>query len=169
MRTPWWLPLALLFPAALLQSSLFPAIGFISARPDLVLTMVVIWAVLRGVREALIWAFTGGLLLDLFSQSPLGTAALALVLVGFCCSAGEASVFRTSFLLPTVIVFWASVAYGVLYLFLLRTHQYPVEWLGTLRYSVVPSALLSTGSAPVLYWLLGKIERRTRAIPAVEW
>ena len=169
MKTPWWLAPSLLFFAALLQASLLPALGLDRARPELVVTAVVVWAVLRGAREALPWAFMGGLLLDLFSQGPFGTAALALVVVAFCSSVGEASVFRTNFLLPTVIVFWAGVLYGVLYLFLLRTHQFPVDWLGTLRHSVVPSALLSTVCAPPVYWLLSRIERRTRAIVPVEW
>jgi rod shape-determining protein MreD len=169
MRTPWWFPAGLLFLAALLQSTLLPTLGLIRARPELVVTTVVIWAVLRGAREALPWAFGGGLLLDVFSQMPLGTAALALVIVAFCSSVGEASVFRTNFLLPTVIVFWGSVLYGVLYLFLLRTHQLPVEWLGTLRHSVVPSAILSTVLAPPIYWLLSRVERRTRAIVPVEF
>lgn len=169
MKTPWWLAPALLFLAALLQASLLPSLGMDRARPELVVTTVVVWAVLRGVREALPWAFTGGLLLDLFSQGPFGTAALALVLVAFCSSVGEASVFRTNFLLPTVIVFWASVLYGLVYLFLLRTHQYPVDWIGTLRHGVVPSALLSTACAPLVYWGLSGIERRTRGIVPVEW
>ena len=169
MRTPWWVAPGLLFVGALLQAAFFPAVGLVRARPELVVTVVAIWAVLRGVREALPWAFTGGLLLDLFSHGPFGTAALALVLVAFCSSVGEASVFRTNFLLPTIIVFWASVLYGVLYLFLLRTHQMPVDWLGTLRHSVIPSALLSTVCAPLLYLLLSRIERRTRAIVPVEW
>jgi rod shape-determining protein MreD len=169
MRTPWWVPAGLLFAGALLQAAFFPAVGLVRARPELVVTAVAIWAVLRGVREALPWAFTGGLLLDLFSHSPFGTAALALVIVAFCSSVGEASVFRTNFLLPTVIVFWASVLYGLLYLFLLRTHQLPVDWIGTLRHNVVPSALLSTACAPLVYLLLSRIERRTRAIAPVEW
>ena len=169
MRTPWWVAPGLLFVGALLQAAFFPAVGLVRVRPELVVTAVAIWAVLRGVREALPWAFTGGLLLDLFSHSPFGTAALALVLVAFCSSIGEVSVFRTNFLLPTVIVFWASVLYSLLYLFLLRTHQLPVDWLGTLRHSVVPSALLSTACAPLVYLLLSRIERRTRAIVPVEW
>jgi rod shape-determining protein MreD len=169
VKTPWWLAPGLLFIAALLQASLLPAMGFDRARPELVVTLVVVWAVLRGAREALPWAFTGGLLLDLFSEGPFGTAALALVLVAFCSSVGEASVFRTNFLLPAVIVFWAGVMYGLVYLFLLRTHQYPVDWIGTLRHSVVPSALLSTACAPLAYWLLNRVERRTRAVVPVEW
>jgi rod shape-determining protein MreD len=169
VRPPWWLAPVCLLLAALTQASLLPALGLIRARPEPVLVAVVVWAVLRGPRGALPWAFGGGLLLDLFSQAPLGTASLALLLVALCSSVGEASIFRTSFLLPTVIVFWASVLYGVLYLFLLRTHQMPVEWLGTLRYSVVPSAILSAACAPAAYWVLSRVERATRVIQPVEW
>lgn len=167
--TPWWIAPGVLFPAALLQSSLFPALGLDRARPDLVVTAVVVWAVLRGARAALPWAFAGGLLLDLFSSGPFGTAAFALVLVAFLSSVGEASVFRTSFLLPTVIAFWGSIVYGALFLFLLRTHQVPVDWLGSLRHSIVPTALWSTAAAPAVYWLLRRIDRHTRAITPVEW
>jgi rod shape-determining protein MreD len=169
VRTPWWIPASLFLLAALLQSTFLPALGLVRARPEVVVTAVAIWAVLRGVREALPWAFAGGLLLDVFSQGPFGTSALALVLVAFCSSVGEASVFRTNFLLPTIIVFWASVLYGVIFLFLLRTHQMPVDWLGTLRHSVVPSALLSTACAPLVYMLLSRVERRTRDVVPVEW
>ena len=169
MRGLWWLPPVLLLIAALLQASFFPALGVQALRPDLVLQVVVIWAVLRGAREAIAWGFTGGLLLDLFSEGPLGTAALALTLVAFCASAGEGIAFRTGFLLPAAIVFWASVAYGLVFLFLLRTHQYPVEWVGTLRHVVVPGAILNTVCTPFTYWVLSKLERRTRSTVQVEW
>jgi rod shape-determining protein MreD len=169
MKPPWWTAPTLLFLAAVFQASLLPALGLIRARPELVLVAVVIWAVLRGVREALPLAFGGGLLLDLFSQAPLGTASLALLLVALCASVGEASIFRTSFLLPTIIVFWAGVLYGLVYLFLLRTHQVPVEWLGTLRHSVVPSAIMSAACAPAVYWVLSRVERATRVVKPVEW
>ena len=60
------------------------------------------------------------------------------MIVAFACSAGSASVFRDNPLLPVVMVFWASVLYGLLYLFLLRTHEIPVPWVSMLRQVVVP-------------------------------
>lgn len=168
MKTPWWAAIAIFLCATLLQASLFPALGLSQARPDLVLQVVIIWAVLRGVREALPWAFVAGVMLDLFSGAPFGTATLALVLVAFCCSAGELAIFRSGFLLPTVTVFWASMLYGLVYLFLLRTHHYPVEWLSTMRHVVVPGAVMNTICAPATYWLVSRLDRATRAV-TVEW
>jgi rod shape-determining protein MreD len=169
MGTPWWLAPPLLFAAVLLQSSFFPALGIAWLRPDFVLQMVVIWAVLRGWREALPWGFVGGLLLDLFSGAPFGTASLAMVLVAFACSAGSFRVFRDNPLLPVVVVFWASVLYGLLYLFLLRTHEIPVPWVSMLRQMVVPGAIVNTLLAPLTFWGLTRLERRTRSTVAVDW
>jgi rod shape-determining protein MreD len=169
MGTPWWVAPPLLFGATLVQSSFFPALGLHALRPDFVLQMVVIWALLRGWREALPLGFVGGLFLDLFSGAPFGTAALALVLVAFCCSAGSVSAFRDNPLLPVVMVFWASVLYGLLYLFLLRTHEVPVPWLSSLRQVVVPGAIVNTMLAPLTFWVVSRIERRTRSTVAVDW
>jgi rod shape-determining protein MreD len=140
----------------------------VSVRPDFVLVIVVIWAVLRGVRESIPWGFVGGLILDLFSGGPFGTASLALVMVAFCSSAGQVSVFRSNVLLPTVTVFWASVLYGVIYLFLLTPH-FQVEWLSTMRHIVLPNAVLNTVISPLLYWPISRLERRTRSTVAVDW
>ena len=169
MGAPWWMVTGLLFVAALVQASLIPAAGFGARRPDLVLQLVVVWAVLRGVRQALPWAFLGGLFLDLLSAAPFGTATLAMVLVAFCASAGQVGVFRSNLLPAVAIVFGASVLYALIFLFLLRTHQVPVEWLGTLRHVVVPNALLNTVLAPLAYVLLGQVERRTRGTAVVGW
>ena len=67
------------------------------------------------------------------------------------------------------MVFWASVLYGLLYLFLLRTHEVPVPWLTSLRLVVVPGAIVNTVLAPLTFWLLTRIERRTRRTIAVDW
>lgn len=169
MGTPWWVAPPLLFGGALLQASFFPSLGLLSVRPDLVLQMVVMWALLRGWRQALPWGFVGGLVLDLFSGAPFGTASLALVLVAFCCSIGGFSAFRDNPLLPVVTVFWASVLYGLLFMFLLRTHEVPVPWISMMRQVVVPAAIVNTLLAPLTFWLISRIERRTRSTVAVDW
>ncbi len=162
MGLRWWTATALLFVAALLQTSFLPALGLVSVRPDFVLQCIVIWAVLRGVRETLPWAFIGGLLLDLFSGGTFGTTALVLVLVAFCSSVGEISLLKSNALIPIVMVFWASVLDGLLTLFFLASQHYHLDWPATIRQVVVPNALLNTACAPLTYWFLSRIERRAR-------
>jgi rod shape-determining protein MreD len=169
MGTPWWLATSILFSAALAQSSFLPALGLVRVRPDLVLLCVVVWALLRGARQALVWAFVGGLLLDLFSGGPFGTSALALVLVAFCSSVGEVGVFRSAYILPLLVAFWGSILYGLLFLFLMTTLRHPVDWVPALRHVVVPDAVLNTLCVPVVYALLSRVERRTRRTVAIAW
>ena len=64
---------------------------------------------------------------------------------------------------------WASVLYGLLYLFLLRTHEIPVPWVSMLRQMVVPGAIVNTLLAPLTFWGLTRLERRTRSTVAVDW
>lgn len=165
----WWIPPVLLALAAIIQSSFLPALGLVQVRPDLVLAIVVIWAVLRGVREALPWALLGGLLADTLSGGPFGASAFALVIVAFCSSAGEAGVFRNSLFLPLVAVFWSNVLYGIIMLFLLATFQQQIDWLASLRHIIVPGALATMVATPLLYFPLSRLERRTRRIVVVEW
>src|SRR5207253_1330226 len=71
--------LGLLIPlaAALLQGTVAPLIALGDARPVLPLLVAGCWAIAAGAREAIWWAFLGGLVADLLSGGPLGAFALA--------------------------------------------------------------------------------------------
>jgi rod shape-determining protein MreD len=71
--------LGLLIPlaAALLQGTVAPLIALGDARPVLPLLVAGCWAIAAGAREAIWWAFFGGLVADLLSGGPLGAFALA--------------------------------------------------------------------------------------------
>lgn len=169
MGTPWYVAPPMLFAAALIQTSLLPFLPLAGIRLDLVLVLVVVWGILRGPKEGVAWAYVGGVWLDLVSGGPLGTAPLALVVVAFCTSVGEVNLFKTNAVLPVVVAFWATILYALVYLFLLRSQQFPVDWLGLLRSVAIPSGLVNAAAAAPAYYVLSRIERRTRAIAAVEW
>ena len=73
--------------AALLESTVVPHLGVGGTGPHLVLVLGVVWTVAAGVESGLVWAFVGGLALDVLVQRPLGSSAFALVV-----SLGAASV-----------------------------------------------------------------------------
>src|SRR3989442_6724668 len=76
---PVRLALAVLIPlsAALLQGTVAPLIAIGGARPSLPILVAGSWAVAAGAKEAVWWAFLGGLVSDLLSGGPLGAFALA--------------------------------------------------------------------------------------------
>ena len=71
------LAIAIPLAAALLQSAVVPFISVGGARPNLPFLVAGSWSLAAGAREAVWWAFVGGLAADLLSGGPLGAFAVA--------------------------------------------------------------------------------------------
>jgi rod shape-determining protein MreD len=68
--------------AALVETSVLPELQIAGTRADLVLVMAIVATMLMGVEDGLVWAFLGGLMLDMLVPGrPLGATTLALLLV----------------------------------------------------------------------------------------
>ena len=66
--------------AALIQSSILPFTSAGGAGLDLVLVLAVVWTMTVGLEGGLVWAFLGGLLIDVLLMRPLGLTAFVLLL-----------------------------------------------------------------------------------------
>src|SRR5919199_529086 len=97
----------ILFIASLVQSVVLPDAVPIAARPHFVVLLVVAVCLAESLHESIMWAFLGGLMLDLMSGPvfPIGTNALVLVLVALLASLGQADPFHNLLLVPLVTVF----------------------------------------------------------------
>jgi rod shape-determining protein MreD len=139
------------------QSALLPHLRIWGVFPNLMLMVVVSWSLLRGADQGLVWAFAGGLLVDLLSGSPLGAGTLALMAVAFLAGIGEVNVFRTHIALPLAAVLLSTLLYGLLMLLALQVTGQPVDWPGSLAKTVLPSAVVNTLLTPLvygtIYWL----------------
>lgn len=151
----------LLTSAALLQSSFLPHLFRGGLKPDLVVMLVISWGLLRGVKEGLLWAFIGGLALDLLSATPLGFSALLLTLLILLTSLGQKSVYRANILFPLAIIFLATLGYNLTLLFAWQLLGRPALWWESLREVLLPTALLNIlvmfPLYPLLYWLHRRI------------
>jgi hypothetical protein len=67
--------------AALLETSIAPELVFAGAQIDLVLSLAVVAAMTMGAEDGVVWAFLGGLMLDmLIPGRPVGATTLSLLL-----------------------------------------------------------------------------------------
>ncbi|HUQ41822.1 MAG TPA: rod shape-determining protein MreD [Candidatus Limnocylindrales bacterium] len=139
--------------AALLQGSVVPFIGVGDARPNLVILAAASWALAAGAREAIWWAFLGGLAADLMSGGPVGAQALASLLpvaaLGLTQTPGRARSIPTAALLIGA----ASFAAGILYILVLafagiRLPELPVLVTGTVL-GAVYNAVLAIATYPL--------------------
>ncbi|MBF6612065.1 MAG: rod shape-determining protein MreD [Chloroflexi bacterium] len=161
----------LLFIASLVQSVVLPQVVPISARPQIVVLLVVAVCLAESLHEATLWAFIGGLFLDLMSWPayPLGTHALVLVLIALLASMGQADPFHNRLLVPLGTVFLATFGYQLFTMGLSMALGHQMAFLDNIVRVALPSAILNTILMPVVYssmlWLSEHVGRRVR----VEW
>ena len=98
----YYLMIPLLALAALFQSTAAGRLALRGVKPDLVLLLVLIGVLLYGPRIGLVWAFFGGIFLDVFSGGPMGASSLALMAAVFITGLG----YRTVFSLPPAGADW---------------------------------------------------------------
>jgi len=88
-----FLSLPIMMLVAALQVTVMPQISFWGGRPDLVLLVVVSWALNSTLEQAVLWAFVGGICKDLLSAAPVGTSVIGLVLIIFAIHAVREQLF----------------------------------------------------------------------------
>jgi rod shape-determining protein MreD len=72
---------------AIFELTVGPYLRVGNAQPHLVFILAIIWTVAVGLESGLIWAFVGGIALDVLAQRPLGASSFALILsVGIAAS-----------------------------------------------------------------------------------
>lgn len=74
---------AIVFVAAILQVSAWPAVAILGATPDLLLVVLVSIAMLRGSIVGASAGFAGGLIVDVAMLDTLGVTSLLLTLAGY--------------------------------------------------------------------------------------
>lgn len=155
--------MAILGVLTILQSTALPRLPLLGVHPDVVLLAVLHWALLRGMREGLLWALVGGLWLDLLSGLPFGLSIISLILVAFLASLWEASLFREHISLIVLATALLSVLHGGIYVALLRLTGHPAgSWSAFWRISM-PTALYTSLLSPIMFaalrWLDAAIRR----------
>jgi rod shape-determining protein MreD len=154
----FWFPMLVLLTVT--QTSLVPALEVGPATPQLVLTWVVCWAVIRGRGEALPWAVAGGLILDLVSQMPPGAHLLALTTVTFLADLGHRVMQGSTFLFAAAAVFAGSLLYGLILLAVLAIAGRHPDIATATVLGVMPGALYNLAVLVPLFFIQRALDRR---------
>lgn len=146
---------------ALVQISTVPAFAVGSVVPDLMLVIVVSWALLRGLRSALAWALVGGLCLDLLSGSPFGMYTLGLLVAALVAGSGGNTLYRGSFLLPLAMLILATVARSGVHLAVLLITGHALPTGDTLLRLTLLELAYNTALLLAIYPLLALLNQAT--------
>lgn len=161
--------LAVPLVAALLQGSVVPFMTVAGARPNLVVLVAATWAVAAGAREAVWWAFVGGVAADLLSGGPLGSQALAALVPVLAVGLGDTQLRPRSVPTGAVLVAIATLASGVLYLLVLTVAGVSLGDPTTLGAVVISTALYNGVLAIATYPLFRALHRTTEKQASFGW
>jgi rod shape-determining protein MreD len=146
---------------ALLQTTLLSKVSLLGARPNVMLLVVLIWTVVRGIDEGLVWAFVGGLILDLLSGGPLAAMALALLASAYLAGQSLGEEVGSQAVRLVILTILGAMAYHLVMLAILDWSGHTVDWGFSLLRIAAPSVVINTVLAPVLLPPLAWLERAT--------
>ena len=142
MTTAIYLAIPLMAVLVILQSAVLPNFTILGVVPQLMFVATIAWALLRGLREGLLWAFVAGLLTDLFSVGPIGVTSLAMMAAVAAAVFIQRSFPESRIIMPVVLAALATFVFWFIYLLFLRL-LIPIvlnsnEFLGVLELSENP-------------------------------
>ena len=128
----------------------------------MMLLVVLVWAVVRGMDEGLVWGFIGGLIIDLLSGGPLAATALALLAAVFLAGQSWGQGLGSPVAHLMLVAILGVVVYHLVLLIVLAWAGYTVDWGFALLRVVGPSTLLNVVLAPFVRQPLAWLDRETR-------
>lgn len=152
----------LLLLAAIFDSTLMTLFRLWGGGPNLVLMVVVSWALLVELDEALPWAVMGGIMRDLLSVSPTGSSALALVLIVIVIDRFLPTLSWRNVFLPILVVGAATVFYDVVLFGILVLDGRPAPAFQTITYVIMPGTIQNMLMIVVVFRTIGGINQYFR-------
>src|SRR5262245_34011732 len=143
--------LPLLILAAVLQSTALAHVRVLDGTFDLTLLLVLGWTLAGDWRGGMVWGVMGGLCLDLLSVAPLGTSALALVVIAYFASLSEGRFWRSHILLPLATILLGTIGLHFIYFILLNLSGERVNVGFALARITLPAVVLNTAAMLPVY------------------
>lgn len=136
-----WVVLAFLLVVSLvLETTLFYWLSILGVQPDLVLILVVFFALFSGSSGGAFFGFLGGLAQDALAGQYLGLNAISKLIVGYIVAQLERKVYKDYPLIPVMVVFTVSLASQTLVFLLLLPFTSQPTYLEIFPYVILPAA-----------------------------
>lgn len=153
---------------SLLQSTAAPRLQIGAVWPDFLLLVVMSWALLQRLDEAVGWAMVGGLGVDLLSGGPFGATAIGLMAVALIAGVASGGLFRGRSVLPVATAFVATLAFHAVYVLAMLLIGQRVDALDALLRFTLPSAAYNAMLSLIVHRLMAGIDGRIRP-KALRW
>ncbi|HRQ38697.1 MAG TPA: rod shape-determining protein MreD [Chloroflexota bacterium] len=160
MKASIYVAIPVMVALSLLQTAVLPYFSFLRLSPQLPLLVALAWGLLRGLDEGMIWAFIGGICMDLFSITPIGLTALGYMAAVTAVLWLQQAFPPSHIIMPMLLAALATAIYLIINLLSLRLFGF----ISTLQAvtSLWPLILLNAVAMLPIYWLLYGLDRLLR-------
>lgn len=129
---------AVLIITVIMQSTIVPLLSIKGIHPDVLLLIVVSYALLSGKENGVGMGFFAGLLQDLVSGGIFGVGTISKLATGYMFGLAERKVFKEHVLLPILATFVATIFNGLGGVILLSVFGYKVNFIAALTQNILP-------------------------------
>ncbi len=147
---------ALLLIVALGQGPIIQSLFPLDVTPNLMLVLITLWAGYHGLKEGMAWAFAAGVLLDLLLFAPLGTHALAFMVVVLAIEPVRSVAFGDNHAWALVVVFVAALLSDFVFLVVTNAAGHPLRFDTLWRFSIaraLTDVLAAVVFMPFVLWM----------------
>ncbi len=141
----------------LLQASVLPHLPVLGLTPQLLLLVVISWALLRGLETGCVWAFVAGMFLDLFAISPLGSTSLTFMVVVLVVVGIQKALPANLVFVPVLTGAAGTFVYLLLHFTLLRLFGFALPW--TEAAALAPLIVLHGLLILPIFWISSRLDR----------
>lgn len=159
---------ALAVVTALAEFTIAPYLKIGDAVLQPVLVFGVTWTIAGGLEAGLVWAFVGGLALDILGQRPLGSSAFAMLVAIGLASVIGGLLRRVRLIAPVIATAIVSPVYSMLLLISI-TALSSAPMSSAAFDSVLPTAIYNTVLAALVGPLAVAIVTRRQAAERMDW
>ena len=150
----WPLLLAGLLGLSLLQTSAFPAFEVIGVAPNVLLVVVVCWAVVRGQTEAMILVPFAGICIGLLSFQGMAESVAAFLPIVVVTALRSGLQPRGEYAWALLVIVVATVIHFAAIAVSIEVEGSAIDWIAAVTDVLLPSVLINLVVAAVVYWLI---------------
>ncbi len=150
-------PFILLLLLAILQATSLNRLSILGIKPDLLLILVIFLGLHKGPLSGAGYGFLAGILLDIFSPTPLGTNALSKTVLGFLAGAVAPFLYFEAPFIQGLLLFLGMFLEGMILFILLSSFHLAPPFYYSFLYIILPASFYTSLLAPLFFYTFKRI------------
>ena len=153
-NTVW---LIIIIMAALLEATWLQSLSIQKVVPDVVLVLVVYFAISESAERGMYTGLIGGIFQDVAANTGVGHHVICLVIVGYIVGRMAARLITDNPYVKAMTVLMATIVHGILYLMIEYVQKVDLEAMYMASYAIMPRAFYTACITPFVFYFLYRI------------